>query len=55
MIDAELTEATVYMEANGFSPTIAKRITTLEARKKEVGEKLAAETEGSSTSLRDLG
>jgi DNA invertase Pin-like site-specific DNA recombinase len=39
-VEAELAEATAFMEANGFSPTIGKRIAALEARKKEWGAKL---------------
>jgi DNA invertase Pin-like site-specific DNA recombinase len=40
-IEAELAEAAIFMDANGFSPTIGKRIADLEARKKELAERLA--------------
>jgi hypothetical protein len=40
-IEAELTDAATFMEANGFSPTIGKRIADLETRKKELAERLA--------------
>jgi DNA invertase Pin-like site-specific DNA recombinase len=40
-IEAELAEAATFMEANGFSPTIGKRIADLEARRKELAERLA--------------
>lgn len=39
-LEAELAEASAFMEANGFSPTIGKRIATLEARKTEVANAL---------------
>lgn len=35
-VEAELVEASAYMEAHGFSPTIGKRISGLEARKAEL-------------------
>jgi DNA invertase Pin-like site-specific DNA recombinase len=40
-IESELAEASAFMEANGFSPTIGKRVTELEARKRAVAERLA--------------
>ncbi len=47
-IEAELGDAATFMEANGFSPTIGKRITDLETRKRELAERLAdARTEAS--------
>jgi DNA invertase Pin-like site-specific DNA recombinase len=39
-IDAELAEATAFMESNGFSATIGKRITVLENRKAELKAEL---------------
>jgi DNA invertase Pin-like site-specific DNA recombinase len=39
-VETELAEATAFMEANGFSPTIGKRITALEARKDELADRL---------------
>jgi DNA invertase Pin-like site-specific DNA recombinase len=39
-VEAELAEATAYMDANGFSPAIAKRVTTLEANQREVAARL---------------
>jgi hypothetical protein len=41
-VETELAEATAFMEANGFSPTIGKRITALEARKDELADELRA-------------
>jgi DNA invertase Pin-like site-specific DNA recombinase len=41
-VEAERAEAAAFMEANGFSPKIGQRITTLEARKKELEDKLEA-------------
>jgi len=35
-VESELAEASAFMEAHGFSPTIGKRITDLEARKGEL-------------------
>jgi DNA invertase Pin-like site-specific DNA recombinase len=40
-VKKELAQATEYMDAHGFSPTIAKRITTLEKRQAELEKKLA--------------
>ena len=40
-IEAELADAAAFMEANGFSPTIGKRIADLETRKREQAERLA--------------
>lgn len=42
-VDAELANATAYMEANGFSSTIGKRVTALEARKRDLLERLTVE------------
>jgi DNA invertase Pin-like site-specific DNA recombinase len=39
-IEAELTETAVFMEANGFSPTIGKRIKELESRKQDLVARL---------------
>jgi DNA invertase Pin-like site-specific DNA recombinase len=39
-VEAELAGAAAFMEANGFSATIGKRVTALEARKAELGAKL---------------
>jgi DNA invertase Pin-like site-specific DNA recombinase len=39
-IDAELKEATAFMDANGFSATIGKRIANLENRREELKAKL---------------
>ena len=39
---AELADATAFMEANGFSPTIGKRVTDLEVRQADLTAKLAA-------------
>jgi DNA invertase Pin-like site-specific DNA recombinase len=44
-VGRELSEAVAFMEANGFSPAIGKRVTFLEARKAELAEKLAAARE----------
>jgi DNA invertase Pin-like site-specific DNA recombinase len=44
-VDAELAEASAYMDAHGFSPTIGRRVTALEARKADLAEKLAAARE----------
>jgi DNA invertase Pin-like site-specific DNA recombinase len=40
-VEAELASAAEYMAAAGFSPTIGKRVTDLEARKAEVSARLA--------------
>jgi hypothetical protein len=40
-VETELAEATTWMDANGFSATIAKRIADLESRKAAMGERLA--------------
>lgn len=40
-IEAELADAATFMEANGFSPTIGKRIADLETRKRKQAERLA--------------
>lgn len=40
-IESELAQATAWMDANGFSATIAKRIVDLESSKAEMGEQLA--------------
>jgi DNA invertase Pin-like site-specific DNA recombinase len=40
-VEAELASAVAFMEANGFSPAIGKRITELEARKQELSALLA--------------
>jgi DNA invertase Pin-like site-specific DNA recombinase len=42
VIEAELAEADAFMEANGFSATIGKRVTGLEARKADLAAQLAA-------------
>jgi DNA invertase Pin-like site-specific DNA recombinase len=39
-LDAELAEASAFMDAHGFSPTIGKRVNDLEARKDELTKKL---------------
>src|SRR5262249_55669928 len=39
-VEAELDDATAFMDANGFSPAIGKRVATLEARKTELGARL---------------
>jgi hypothetical protein len=39
--EAELAEASAYMDAHGFSPTIARRITDLEARLADLAGRLA--------------
>jgi hypothetical protein len=39
-VDAELSEAAAFMDANGFSPTIGKRVAALEARKCDVAAQL---------------
>jgi len=41
-VETELAEASAFMEANGFSPTIGKRVNDLEARKSGLAERLAA-------------
>ncbi len=40
-VEAELAEAAAFMDKNGFSPTIGKRIADLEARKGNLAERLA--------------
>jgi hypothetical protein len=40
-VEGELAEASAFMKANGFSPTIGKRVTELEARRQALGERLA--------------
>jgi DNA invertase Pin-like site-specific DNA recombinase len=40
-IESELADAAAFMEVNGFSPTIGKRIADLETRKRKVAERLA--------------
>jgi DNA invertase Pin-like site-specific DNA recombinase len=40
-VEAELGEAVAFMEANGFSATIGKRVQDLEAKKRDVAAKLA--------------
>jgi DNA invertase Pin-like site-specific DNA recombinase len=40
-IEAELADAAAFMESNGFSPTIGKRIADLETRKRELAERIA--------------
>jgi DNA invertase Pin-like site-specific DNA recombinase len=40
-VEAELADASAFMEANGFSPTIGKRVAALEAQKRDLGERLA--------------
>ncbi len=40
-VEAELDDATAFMDTNGFSATIGKRVTVLEERKRELAEKLA--------------
>jgi DNA invertase Pin-like site-specific DNA recombinase len=39
-VEAELAEATAYMDANGFSQAIARRVTTLESRQQEAAARL---------------
>jgi DNA invertase Pin-like site-specific DNA recombinase len=39
-LDAELADAAAFMESHGFSPTIGKRVTDLEARKRDLAAKL---------------
>jgi hypothetical protein len=39
-VEAEIADAAAFMEANGFSPTIGKRIADLEARKARLAEQL---------------
>lgn len=41
LVESELAEAGAFMDANGFSTTIGKRVTVLEARKRDLVEKLA--------------
>jgi hypothetical protein len=41
-VDAELDAAAAFMEAEGFSPTIGKRVTDLETRRSELATKLLA-------------
>jgi DNA invertase Pin-like site-specific DNA recombinase len=40
-VETELTEAATFMEAHGFSPTIGKRIASLEALKRDLAARLA--------------
>jgi DNA invertase Pin-like site-specific DNA recombinase len=40
-VEAELAEASAYMDAHGFSATIGKRVTDLEGRKRDLVEQLA--------------
>jgi hypothetical protein len=40
-VDAELADASAYMEAHGFSATIGRRVTALEARRRDLADKLA--------------
>jgi hypothetical protein len=40
-VEAELADAVAFMEANGFSPTIGKRITDLESKKSDLAIRLA--------------
>jgi DNA invertase Pin-like site-specific DNA recombinase len=40
-VEAELADAAAFMDANGFSPTIGKRVTDLEARKAKLAHRLA--------------
>jgi DNA invertase Pin-like site-specific DNA recombinase len=40
-VEAELAALAAYMDGSGFSPTLGQRVTTLEARKKELGAQLA--------------
>jgi hypothetical protein len=44
-VEAELAEATAFMEVNGFSKTIGKRVATLEAEHAELTKKLTAARE----------
>jgi DNA invertase Pin-like site-specific DNA recombinase len=39
-VEGELAEASAFLDKNGFSPTIGKRVTTLEARKTELAKAL---------------
>jgi hypothetical protein len=39
-VEAELTAAAAFMDANGFSPTIGRRVTDLEARKRDLAARL---------------
>lgn len=41
-IEAELADATAFMEEHGFSATIGKRVQALEAQKRTLGEQLSA-------------
>lgn len=52
-VESELAEATAFMDTEGFSPTIGKRITALEARKREVVEKLSTARQIAAHPLRE--
>jgi DNA invertase Pin-like site-specific DNA recombinase len=41
-VEAELAEASAFMDANGFSPTIGKRVAALEARQADLNSRLTA-------------
>jgi hypothetical protein len=43
--DGELAEAAAFMDAHGFSATIGKRVTDLEAKKRDLAERLAVARE----------
>jgi DNA invertase Pin-like site-specific DNA recombinase len=53
-VEAELTEASAYMDAHGFSATIGKRVTALEDRKKELVALLAAARQKASSPLSEV-
>jgi DNA invertase Pin-like site-specific DNA recombinase len=40
-VESELAEATAFMDAHGFSPTIGKRVTELEGRQGDLAKRLA--------------
>jgi hypothetical protein len=50
-VKTELAEAEAFMEAHGFSPTIGKRITGLEARKRDLEAQLAEARKKAATPL----
>jgi DNA invertase Pin-like site-specific DNA recombinase len=41
-VETELAEVSAFMDENGFSDTLGKRVVSLEGKKKELAEKLAA-------------
>jgi DNA invertase Pin-like site-specific DNA recombinase len=50
-VEAELSDAAAFMESHGFSPTIGKRVTDLEARKRTLEVKLVEARAKASHSL----